>query len=445
MLIIILCGGSGTRLWPLSRTTKPKQLHNLVSSNSLLYETVNRIRKIADDNYYIFMTNKSIYYPLQNEINNLLTDNYTILVEPIAKNTAPAILIAIQYALFNKIIISTDQVLVVSSDHIWDDDKFADIINETKNNEYDNNIITIGIKPTIPHTGYGYIKKNINNNQIEEFKEKPNIEQAIIYLQDSNYYWNSGTFIFKCYNMISAFLKYQYDLFIISNNIVATIKENNIDIDLYDKMNDISIDYAIMEYIDNGIVLPYDGNWNDIGSWDSLYNIGNKDIDNNVKKGYTITHNTANSYIYNDTKSIITTNGLNNIVVINTEDALLISDKDKVQDIKKIVNQITDKKLLTRFNSNNLLEWGSYDILVNNNLFLIQLLTILPNKRIVKSPIKNYKYIIVKNGICTLEIDDLFIYKDYNINESIVIESRQYHNILNRTNENLLLLEIIIY
>lgn len=452
MLVIVLCGGSGTRLWPVSRTKKPKQLHNLINPDtSLIYDTITRVNNITDNDYFIFVTNSSIVHTLEQDITKLLTPNrYTIIVEPFGRNTAPAILIALQFALGEKIIKTSDHVLVVSSDHVWNNDEFVNTIKDGCDSKYKNNIITIGIKPTSPHIGYGYIKKNTTDNSILEFKEKPSVEIATQYVEDGNYYWNSGTFLFKCHNMITAFTKYQYNLFLHCNEIVSKLKKTDnistIDYALFSECEDISIDYAIMEYIKTGIVLPYSYQWNDIGSWDSLYDVTAKDESNNVNYGAVINYDTTNSYVYNDTKSIVATIGLDNIVIINSEDALLISSKDKCQDIKKVVNEIKTakpeySKALSDYNHTNH-NWGSILKIYKDDNFSIELITVLPKKKVCLSINRYQKYLIVQQGTCTLELDDIYFYSDHKPTDCIPIPERSFHNILNRTDSILVVLEV---
>ncbi len=352
MKFIFLCGGSGTRLWPISRSQNPKQLHSFISSNTLLQDTVLRVKGKYENSKYIFVTNHSLYKQvLLNLIDIGLNENeFKILIEPEGKNSAPAILMG-TLMLEN----DNDWIVVMSCDHKWDDDAFNSCIHPSNLSSYENKIITIGIQPSIPHTGYGYIKKK-NINDIDEFKEKPNLEQAKEYLLSGQYLWNSGTFIFKYNTLIDAFSQYKPDMLntayinidnieYLSNNFALFNKDN------FSQFENISFDYAIMENIHNGTVLAYNSIWSDIGSFDAIYDILEKDLNQNVIKqeihsnGSILTHNTTSSYILNKTDQLISTVGIHNLVVVNTNDCLLIMNKDNCQDIKKIIEKIQNSNI----------------------------------------------------------------------------------------------------
>ena len=354
MIFIILCGGSGTRLWPTSRSKNPKQLHSFVSPYSLLEDTVKRVQKMEEFNQetsiFYFVTNISILPQIQEQIYkmNLLPQSYHILVEPIGRNSGPAILMSTLLSI-EHLKKDTEEpfVVVMSSDHMWDDDLFCQYIQNKNIEKYKEHILTLGIQPSSPHIGYGYIKKkNDEWNSIEEFKEKPVLEVAKEYVKSGNYLWNSGTFIYKPSTLIQAFHKYDKSmLFTGFENLmyIQSIQPNVHMLSKYyfEKFENIAFDVAIMEKIENGAVLPFTGFWSDIGSWDSIYDILSKDSNQNVIKGENIiTHQTESSYLRNDTEKLVAVVGLENIVVVQTEDALLIMNKDKCQDIKKIIEKL---------------------------------------------------------------------------------------------------------
>ncbi len=354
MIFIILCGGSGTRLFPISRKEKPKQIHRLISNNTLIQDTILRVKDInnhnnKESNFYYFITNNSIKDILIDNLNelNLNKDNYKIIIEPFGRNSSPAILMGT--LLSEELKRKNEFIVVMSCDHKWDDVKFRELIQIDNLKKYEDQIITIGIKPSFPHTGYGYIKKEIGSelNKISQFKEKPDKETATRYVESGEYLWNSGTFIFKYDTLLLAYQKYANESLINGfQNINSIKKENNIiylSPSEFGTFNDVAFDIEIMEKIDNGSVLSFDGLWSDIGSFDAIYDIKEKDENMNVLDGENIiNYDTKNSYILNQQKDkkIICTIGLDNIVIVETEDVLLVMNKDNCQDIKKIISKI---------------------------------------------------------------------------------------------------------
>lgn len=356
MIFIILCGGSGTRLWPISRSKNPKQLHPLISDYSLLQETILRVKSMEEKNkeksFYYFVTNESILTEVQKNIDDigLTHDLYKIIVEPYGRNSGPAILIST--IISDELKKKDTFTVVMSSDHKWNDEEFCKIIQKENLQPFENQIITLGIKPSSPHTGYGYIKRKKDDPlfTIEEFKEKPNLETAQKYIESGNYLWNSGTFIYKNSVLYDAFQKYASEWFEIADtNIQHILKESNIykiHPDYFHVFPNISIDYCIMEKITNGTVLSYQSEWSDIGSYDAIYDILEKDSNQNVLKGERIVqYQTKNSYIHNhEDGHVIATVGLENIVIVHRKDVTLIMDKNKCQDIKKVIEAMEKKE-----------------------------------------------------------------------------------------------------
>jgi len=359
MNIVILCGGTGSRLWPKSRNNIPKQLLKITNEYSLLQNTVIRINKLLQQinnpsNIYIICNTK--YYDMiesqVNSLNIMIPVNY--IIEPIGKDSGPAICIA---SLLDNINMNT---IVVPSDHIFNDSEFIKCCLEGIK-IIDNNIITFGIKPSRIETGFGYIKvmkTNMDYYIIDSFIEKPNYDIAKQFYESDLYLWNAGIFIFKNNTMIECFKKYNPDILdICTETLNNSIKINNIIKLPFDKFNEcksISVDYAIMELLCNGgqnipsdnkitninaYSIQYKSDWDDIGSFNAIYNLSEKDANMNVLVGDNIIYNSKNCYVDNNNK-LITLIGMDNVIVINTDDAILICNKDSTQDIKKIVESL---------------------------------------------------------------------------------------------------------
>lgn len=346
MIPIILSGGSGTRLWPLSRALYPKQFLPLHSDLTLFQETVLRLKKLGLDDPIIVCNDEHRFIVAEN-LQNIKTKAQNIILEPVGRNTAPAIAAAALIALKDN---QDPLLMVLPADHIIGNVKaFAAATKIAQNLAQSGRIVTFGIKPTEPHTGYGYIElgQSIeeNANEISAFKEKPNKETAQFFLEKGNYLWNSGMFCFKASSFLQELEKYQPDL--LQHVRVAVEKASNdldfnrLDKDFFAQCTDIAIDYAVMENTKKGAVVGLDAEWHDIGSWDSVWNISQKDNHGNVCKGDIIAEDSHDNYIYSKEK-LISVLGVSNLVIIDTKDALLVADKSKVQDIKVIVNKLKE-------------------------------------------------------------------------------------------------------
>ncbi len=353
MLILFLCGGSGTRLWPLSRSSIPKQFISFFNDRSLIEETIERVRLINSEKHYLFITNEKLINPLKNILDKSLEkDEYSVLLEPMGRNTAPPIYTGVQWALQKSLLTDETPVLVVSCDHIWDNDMFKNVVEDTML-RLKNSIYTFGIVPTEPHTGFGYIQKESEDfsEKIVCFHEKPSLEKAIEYVNSGNYLWNSGTFLFEAKTMIDEFNKLSDKSFIeCAEQNVAAIKEINsntfiYDVELWKQMKNIAIDVQIMEKTDKGHVVGFNGTWKDIGSWDALHDAQEKDENNNLIQGNVLTYEVKNSYVFqkksdSDKKKLICLSNVDDLVVVDAGDAIYIGKKSCSQDIKKIIQLI---------------------------------------------------------------------------------------------------------
>lgn len=345
---IIMAGGGGTRFWPLSRKEMPKQLLNITGNDILINETIGRIKDVIPE--------KSMYIVTNIEQKDVLIKSLThqipmsnILAEPLFRGTAPCILLAVLKLLK----LNPDGVVFIfPSDHyISNASEFQRILRRAANiAEKEDKIVTIGIKPTFPSSGYGYIRCATENDHQDYydvlcFIEKPDRESAKRLLEEGNSLWNSGIFICKASKLLEDFKRYLprlYHAMVPFTEAFGTDIEQGTIREIYGKIQSISIDVGIIERSDDIVVIPGEFGWNDIGSWDALGAIFPTDEMGNIVKADTVKIDTSNCIIYGDGK-LIATIGIKNMIVVNTDDALLICPKDRAQDVREIVNQLASQ------------------------------------------------------------------------------------------------------
>lgn len=345
---LIMAGGKGERFWPESRNSLPKQFLCLdASKESMIQKTVKRITKIVNLDDVFIITNTHYKSIIKKQLPKLPSSN--IILEPIAKNTAPAI----EYSL--RIInekYDDAVVFVLPSDHLINKvDKYIDVLKKAKSYvETNEAIVTIGINANEPNTNYGYIKLGDKTNnrfiyKVDCFKEKPDQETAINYINSKQYLWNSGMFIFKASTMLDAFNKHlpeQYSLF--NELFNGEISKESI-LTTFEKIEPLSIDYGVLEKYNNVCVIKSDFDWDDVGSWLAISRINKQDESNNVTIGKNVvTHDSTNTTIVNNTKRLITTIGVDNLVIVETDDVLFVANKDKIDDIKSLIKQLKENK-----------------------------------------------------------------------------------------------------
>lgn len=346
--IVLMAGGSGTRLWPMSRIDMPKQFHKFSGDKSLIEETYDRFDGLAHkENIYISLT-ENILAETQKQLKDVPKENF--IIEPEGKNTAPAIALATAY-IFKKD--PSAIIAMICSDHTV---KKVSAYREAfltaksfveKNPEY---LVTIGIKPTRPDTGYGYIKvgKKFENhpiNEVDSFVEKPNLETAEKYLSSGKYLWNAGYFVFRADELIKSFEKYSPEIYKGLKEILKSIdtpKEKSVIKTEYAKFEKVPIDTAIAEKVEKIAVVPADLGWSDVGSWASLLEILSTKKDAVVSQGHHIGIDDKNCLIYAQDK-LLATVGLENIVIVDTPDVTLVCNKDKSQDVKKLIEKLKEQ------------------------------------------------------------------------------------------------------
>ncbi|ELI7923218.1 mannose-1-phosphate guanylyltransferase/mannose-6-phosphate isomerase [Yersinia enterocolitica] len=386
LLPVIMAGGTGSRLWPMSRELYPKQFLRLHGVNSMLQETVNRLEGISVREPVV-ICNEEHRFLVAEQLRQINKLSHNIILEPVGRNTAPAIALAA----LNAISQGDDPImLVLAADHIINNcDAFHQAITDAIPFAKKDSLVTFGIVPTGPETGYGYIQRGESTiNDISEafkvkrFVEKPNLETAEQYINSGEYYWNSGMFMFRAKRYIQELDKFRPDIL---DACKAAMKDSDsdkdfitIDKDKFSACPDESIDYAVMEQTSNAVVVPLDAGWSDVGSWSALWDVSNKDKLGNAVTGDTFLHDTQNCYINTDEK-LVAAVGVDNLVIVSTKDAVLVVDKSKVQDVKKIVEYLKQtKRSEYRRHRETYRPWGRCDIVVNEQRFNVNRITVKP-------------------------------------------------------------------
>lgn len=344
---VIMAGGGGTRFWPLSREKTPKQLLNLTGNGLMINETIDRMNRVIDNENIFIVSNEQQIDLMEKSVSNYIKKSH-ILSEPNRRNTAACI----GYAAMEILKKYGDGVMCIfPSDHFIKDEKefSASLEVAIHEAETNNKLVTIGIKPTFPSTGYGYIRYDKKNEtpvkQVLEFVEKPNLKKAKEYITNNEYVWNSGIFVWKASAILDnykRFLPRVYKHLVEIGNAMNTPEETAVIKETYPQIPNISIDYGIMERSDEVKVVIGDFGWNDIGSWDTLAVLYDVDDNGNVIKGEQINIDTNNCISYSD-KRLIATVGVDNLIIVETEDAILVCNKNKAQDVKRVVDQLKDK------------------------------------------------------------------------------------------------------
>ncbi|MEY8197772.1 MAG: mannose-1-phosphate guanylyltransferase/mannose-6-phosphate isomerase [Colwellia sp.] len=388
---VIMAGGSGTRLWPLSRTAFPKQFLALTSQLTMLQETAARLQGMAGASALVICNEEHRFLVAEQMRQQISGSNLgvSILLEPVGRNTAPAIALAA----FEVQKQQRDGVmLVLAADHVIEDvaafqQSVKDLLPQVQAGKFG----TLGIVPTEPATGYGYIKIGAKQEfgfAVDEFVEKPNAQTAAEYVQ-AGYLWNSGMFVVRADRYLEELKNLRPDIYSACEKAMAKTQQDmdfvRIDKAAFEACPDESIDYAVMEPLaktEQVVVAPLDAGWSDVGSWSALWGIADKDAQGNVAAGDTILQDTSNSYIYGQDR-LITTLGIDNLVIVDTPDALLIANKDSVQDIKKIVSQIKESGRNEHHQHRQVYRpWGKYDSIDNGKRYQVKCITVNPGAKL---------------------------------------------------------------
>ena len=388
---VILLGGSGTRLWPVSRKNHPKQFLNLTGDQTLLQATLSRLEGIDGMESSIVVCNEEHRFTTAEQLTKTNRDLGDIILEPVGRNTAPAVAIAALQALNNH----DDEILllVLPADHvIKDTEKFHTAIKVAADAAMQNHLVTFGVVPTKPETGYGYVKKGsalceapaIPFYKVDQFVEKPDLATAKTYFDSGDYLWNSGMFLFKASNFLQ-------ELGLFNPEIVSSCKEaldksqHDLDFIRLDKKSfsscpSDSIDYAVMEKTHNAVMVSLDAQWSDIGSWDVLWEIETKGDNGNILRGDILIHESNNCLVQAESK-LVTLVGVDNLVVVETKDAVLVANKNNVQDVKFIVEQLrANDRSEANLHREVYRPWGKYDGIDIGERFQVKRITVKPGE-----------------------------------------------------------------
>ena len=439
---VVMAGGSGTRLWPLSRAAHPKQFLSLYGKNTMLQETFNRLDGLNINSSITICNEEHRFFVAEQlrEIDKL----GSIILEPFGKNTAPAIALAAFQS------IEEDPVLLVlAADHvIKDESNFVKAVSEAVPLAESGKLITFGIVPQRAHTGYGYIKKGDEHSAgfvVEKFVEKPSLDLAHEYFTSGDYLWNSGMFLFKASRYLEELKKFRPDIY---DSCKASLDTTAFDQDFlrinkekFETCPSDSVDYAVMEKTTDAVVIPMDAGWNDIGSWSSLWDIGDKDEDGNVCFGDVIIHDSKDCYIRADEK-LVTLVGVDDLVIIDTKDALMVANKDVVQDAKVIAKKLkADGRSEWELHREVYRPWGKYDSVYSGDGYQVKRLTVNPGAKLsVQMHYHRAEHWVVVSGRARVHYGDEF--RDLGVNESTYHDKETVHALENPGDTLLELIEV---
>ncbi|MDE2135353.1 MAG: mannose-1-phosphate guanylyltransferase/mannose-6-phosphate isomerase [Alphaproteobacteria bacterium] len=443
---VILSGGSGTRLWPMSRAALPKQLLALNGPRTMIQDTVLRAQ-LPGAATPVVICNESHRFLIAEQMKSIGVKPQAIVLEPQGRNTAPAAAVAALVAADPKVII-----LLLPSDHVvTDEGAFRDAVAVAMRAAEAGNIVTFGVTPTRPETGYGYIQRGVALSGIEDafkvrrFVEKPDAVTAGDYLADGGYFWNSGMFVFRADVLLEETARHAPEVAAAVRDAVAKAKRDpdfiRLDAESFARAPNISIDYAVMERTDRAALVPSALGWSDVGSWSSLWEIQEQDGDGNVLQGDVIAHDTRGSFVRSE-KGLVALVGARDLAVIVTRDAVLVADKSKAQDVKSIVDRLKDaKRSECTEHARVFRPWGNYEALELGDGFQVKRIVVNPGGRLsLQMHHHRAEHWVVVEGIALATVGEkVTTLKE---NESIFIPLGEKHRLENPGKTQLILIEV---
>jgi mannose-1-phosphate guanylyltransferase/mannose-6-phosphate isomerase len=446
ILPVILSGGSGTRLWPASRSMYPKQLLPLVGEHTMLQATALRINGLEGAaESCLIVSNESHRFSVAEQM-NAIEMRSQIILEPEGRNTAPAVALAALHA------VSHDDdtiLLIMAADHVIKDiDAFQQAVADGVDAAKDGKLVTFGIVPTSPETGYGYVRAKTSGNKpvsVEAFVEKPDAATAQSYLEDGNYFWNSGMFLFRA-------ASYLEELELQAPEMLSVCRESmdskTLDGDFirpdaakFSSCPSDSIDYAVMEKSQNSSMVPLDAGWSDVGSWSALQDVTATDEDGNSLGGDALAHNCKDTFIQAESR-LVAAVGLSNVIVVETKDSVLVADKSQSQDVKELVDRLkAGDRDETKLHRQVFRPWGSYDSIESAENFQVKRLIVKPGAvlSLQKHAHRSEHWVVVQGKARITKNEDEF---DLNVNESTYISIGDVHRIANPFDEPVHIIEV---
>lgn len=384
---VILAGGTGSRLWPLSRAMYPKQFIPLIGNETMLQATVNRLNGLPCQPAMVICNEMHRF--IAAEQLRYLPEQPSIILEPASKNTAPALaLAAIQARKDGK----DPLLLVLAADHlITDNARFHSALQAAIPLAEQGKLVTFGIVPSNPEIGYGYVRRGETlpdgtSFTVDRFVEKPDAVTAESYVLSGEYYWNSGMFMFRASRYLEELEAYRPDIFLACcgamENTTSDLDFIRIDPDPFNACPDDSVDYAVMEKTTDAVVVPMDAGWSDVGCWSALWDVGDKDDSGNVATGDVLLHGSSNNFVYASDR-LVATVGLDNTVIIETKDAVLVARKDRVQDVKHIVENLkNNSRSEFELHREVYRPWGKYDAIDTGSRYQVKRITVKPGEKL---------------------------------------------------------------
>ncbi len=410
ILPVIMAGGTGSRLWPLSRDLMPKQFLKLDGDTTMLQATVQRLKGL-DALPPLVICNEEHRFIAAEQMRQINQLDHNIILEPVGRNTAPAIALAAMTAVKKG---QDPLLLVLAADHIISDsEEFRQVVAQASEFAAADNLVTFGIVATGPETGYGYIKRGSEKSgaySVQQFVEKPDLATAKGYVSSGEYYWNSGMFIFKASVYLAELKQHRPDIYAACEQAMAEVDPDldfiSVNKEAFLACPDDSIDYAVMERTTKAVVVPLNAGWSDVGSWSSLWDVTAKDENNNVHKGDVLSVSSKHNYVFAET-GLVATVGLENIIVVQTKDAVLVAAKDKVQDVKSIVQQLKGAgRTEHRIHREVYRPWGKYDSIDNGARYQVKRITVKPGEKLsIQMHHHRAEHWIVVSGTANVTVD----------------------------------------
>ncbi|WP_174507946.1 mannose-1-phosphate guanylyltransferase/mannose-6-phosphate isomerase [Klebsiella oxytoca] len=448
ILPVIMAGGTGSRLWPMSRELFPKQFLRLVGDKSMLQDTISRLDGL-DVMDPMLICNEQHRFLAAEQLRQINKLSNNIILEPMGRNTAPAIALAALYATAEG---ADPLLLVLAADHVIEDNEaFHKAIKLATPHAERGELVTFGIVATGPETGYGYIQRGNKYEddayKVKRFVEKPDLETATKYLDSGEYYWNSGMFLFSAKKYIDELAKFRPDILDACKKSIATVQKDviqdfiRVDPIAFNTCPDESVDYAVMEETEDAVVIPLNAGWNDVGSWSALWEVNNKDNNLNALKGEVFIHDSHNCYINTD-ETFVAAIGIENLVIVSTKDAVLVINKSKVQDVKKVVEYLkNNNRREHKVHRESYRPWGRQDKIVDTLRYHINRVIVKPGGKFsLQKHLHRAEHWVILSGTAEVTLEDkVFLLTE---NQSTFIPAGATHMLENPGKIPLELLEI---